>query len=44
MNKVEERILCNRIPLEADEIFERFIRDGLPMTKQRALNIATKNV
>ena len=44
MNKVEERILRNRIPLEADEIFERFRRDGLPMTEQRALNIATKNV
>ena len=44
MNKVEERILRNRIPLEADEIFERFIRDGLPMTEQRALNIAIKNV
>ena len=44
MNKVEERILRNRIPLEADEIFERFRRDGLPMTEQRALNIATKNL
>ena len=44
MNKVEERILCNRIPLEAAEILERFGRDGLPMTKQRALNIATKRV
>ena len=44
MNKVEERILCNRIPLEAAEILERFRRDGLPMTKQRALNIATKRV
>ena len=44
MNKVEERILHNRIPLEADEIFERFCKDGLPMTKERALNIATKRV
>ena len=44
MNKVEERILRNRIPLEADEIFERFCKDGLSMTKQRALNIATKRV
>ena len=44
MNKVEERILCNRIPLEVDEIFERFKRDELPMTEQRALNIATKRV
>ena len=44
MNKVEERILRNGIPLEADEIFERFRRDGLPMTEQRALNIATKNL
>ena len=42
MNKVEERILRNRIPFEADEIFERFRKDGLPMTEQRALNIATK--
>ena len=44
MNKVEERILYNRIPIDADEIFERFRRDGLPMTEQRALNIATKRV
>ena len=44
MNKVEERILRNRIPIEADEIFERFRKDGLSMTKQRALNIATKRV
>lgn len=44
MNKVEERILRNRIPIDADEIFERFRKDGLPMTKERALNIATKRV
>ena len=44
MNKVEERILRNRIPIDADEIFERFCKDGLPMTKERALNIATKRV
>ena len=44
MNKVEERILRSRIPIEADEIFERFRKDGLPMTKERALNIATKRV
>ena len=44
MNKLEERILRNRIPLEVDEIFERFCKDGLSMTKQRALNIATKRV
>ena len=42
MNKVEERILRNRIPIDADEIFERFRKDDLPMTKERALNIATK--
>ena len=44
MNKVEERILRNRIPIDADEIFERFRKDGLSMTKERALNIATKRV
>ena len=44
MNKVEERILRNRIPIDADEIFERFRKDGLPMTKERALNIAIKCV
>ena len=44
MNKIEERILRNGIPLEADEIFERFRKDGLSMTKERALNIATKRV
>lgn len=44
MNKVEERILRNGIPFEADEIFERFRKDGLSMTKERALNIATKRV
>ena len=44
MNKVEERILRSRIPIETDEIFERFRKDGLPMTKERALNIATKRV
>ena len=44
MNKVEERILRNGIPLEADEIFERWRKDGLSMTKERALNIAIKNV
>ena len=44
MNKIEERILRNRIPIDADEIFERFRKDGLSMTKERALNIATKRV
>ena len=44
MNKIEERILRNRIPIDADEIFERFRKDGLSMTKERALNIATKCV
>ena len=44
MEKVEERILRNRIPIDADEILERFRKDGLSMTKERALNIATKRV
>ena len=44
MNKIEERILRKRIPIDADEIFERFRKDGLSMTKERALNIATKCV